>query len=389
MSKCISILGSTGSIGVQALDTARNLGLRVAGLSANRNIELLEKQAREFTPEVVATGDEASAAKLRLRLSDLKVEVVSGPEGFKTVAALEGADTVVASIVGIAGLIPTMEAIRHGKDIALANKETLVTAGPIVIEEARRRGARLLPVDSEHSAVFQCLEGNRRKDVARLILTASGGPFRGRSLEEIKGVRVEDALKHPNWSMGSKITIDSATMMNKGLEVIEARWLFGFEAERISIVVHPQSIIHSMVEYVDGSIMAQLGSPDMRIPIQYALTYPERAPNAFSRLDLLKTGTLTFEEPDLKAFPCIRLAYEALRAGGTLPAVLNAANEAAVGLFLQGRIAFTDIPAAVEKVMEKHITNISPSLDDIIEVDRWARERTNMELGITDVTFSP
>jgi 1-deoxy-D-xylulose-5-phosphate reductoisomerase len=292
----------------------------------------------------------------------------------KKIASLEEADTVVTSIVGIAGLIPTMEAIRHSKNIALANKETLVTAGSIVIEEANRYGVKILPVDSEHSAIFQCMEGNRAEDVERLILTASGGPFRGRKPSEMKNITVEEALKHPNWKMGSKITIDSATLMNKGLEVIEAKWLFGMEPDRISVVVHPQSIIHSMVEYVDGSVIAQLGSPDMRIPIQLALTYPERARNGFSKLDLLKQKALTFEEPDMEAFPCLGLAFEALKAGGTMPAAMNAANEVAVSLFLDRRIGFNDIPVVINRVMEMHIVNIKPVLEDIIEVDKWARE---------------
>jgi 1-deoxy-D-xylulose-5-phosphate reductoisomerase len=266
-----------------------------------------------------------------------------------------------------------VEAIRHGKNIALANKETLVTAGEIVMAEAREHGVSIFPVDSEHSAIYQCLAANRRQDVERLILTASGGPFRGKTAEELEGVSVAQALKHPNWSMGSKITIDSATLMNKGLEVIEARWLFDFTPDRIKVVVHPQSIIHSMVEYVDGSVLAQLGSPDMRIPIQLALTWPERAPNAFSRLDFLKCGSLTFEEPDRKSFACLELAFEALEAGGTMPAVMNGANEAAVELFLKEKIGFGDIPRRIAGAMEAHVVNITPDLDDIIEVDRWAR----------------
>lgn len=373
MARNIAILGSTGSIGVQTLDVAKNLGIRVSGLSANSNIDLLEKQAREFKPLAVATGDAVLAGALDKRLKGLGTEVMYGVEGLKNIASLDEADTVVTSIVGTAGLIPTLKAIEKGKDIALANKETLVTAGAFVMSEARRRNIRIFPVDSEHSAVFQCLRGNRHSDVASIILTASGGPFRGWKPVELDGVTVAQALKHPNWKMGSKITIDSATLMNKGLEVIEARWLFDVEAERIKIVVHPQSIIHSMVEYVDGSIMAQLGSPDMRIPIQLALTWPERAENCFPRLDLLKSGNLTFEEPDMISFPCLRLAYEALKTGGTMPSAMNAANEAAVSLFLEEKIRFTDIPRIIEKVMYKHIVNTKPGLDDIIEVDRWAR----------------
>lgn len=373
MAKNIAILGSTGSIGVQTLDVARNLGIRVSGLSANSNIDLLEKQAREFKPLAVSAGNAALASELDRRLEGLGIEVMHGAEGLKAIASLGEADTVVTSIVGTAGLLPTLEAIKNGKDIALANKETLVTAGEFVMAEAGRRGVRILPVDSEHAAIFQCLEGNRRSDVASIILTASGGPFRGKKPEELKAVTLEQALKHPNWKMGRKITIDSATLMNKGLEVIEARWLFDVEAERIRVVVHPQSIIHSMVEYIDGSVMAQLGSPDMRIPIQLALTWPERAGNGFAALDLLRCGSLTFEEPDINAFPCLGLAYEALKAGGTMPAAMNAANEAAVGLFVEGKIRFTDIPRIIESVMRKHIVNTKPGLDDIIEVDRWAR----------------
>lgn len=373
MARNIVILGSTGSIGVQTLDVAKNLGIRVSGLSANSNIDLLEKQARVFKPLAVSVGDAGLACELDRRLRGLGTEVMYGVEGLKCIASLDEADTVVTSIVGTAGLIPTLAAIEKGKDIALANKETLVTAGAFVMSEARRRNVRIFPVDSEHAAVFQCLEGNRHSDVAAIILTASGGPFRGWRTEELEGVTVEQALKHPNWKMGSKITIDSATLMNKGLEVIEAKWLFDIEAEKIRVVVHPQSIIHSMVEYVDGSVMAQLGSPDMRIPIQLALTWPERSENRFPRLDLLKCGGLSFEEPDTNAFPCLRLAYEALKAGGTMPAAMNAANEAAVSRFLNRKICFTDIPLIIEEVMQKHIVNTKPGLDDIIEVDRWAR----------------
>jgi 1-deoxy-D-xylulose-5-phosphate reductoisomerase len=370
----IAILGSTGSIGVQTLDVAENLGIKVSGLTANTDIDLLEKQVRKFRPLMVSVRDSELAGKLRERLEGFDVEVLYGIDGLKRVAALDETDTVVSSIVGIAGLIPTIEAIRHGKDIALANKETLVTAGSIVISEARQHNVRIFPVDSEHSAIFQCLGANRREDVKGLILTASGGPFRGRSMDELEEVSVEDALKHPNWSMGSKITIDSATMMNKGLEVIEASWLFDIDPDRIKILVHPQSIIHSMVEYIDGTVMAQLGPPDMRLPIQLALTYPKRAGNNFSRLNLLKCGSLTFEEPDYEAFPCLRLALSALKAGGTMPAVMNAANEAAVGLFLEKNVGFMDIPRIIENIMSIHDVNTKPGLDDIIEVDRWARD---------------
>lgn len=380
MAKKISVLGSTGSIGIQTLDVARNLNLEVLGLTANSNIDLLEKQAREFRPLVVAVNSEEQACELGDRLKDLKTEVLSGAEGIKKAAVIEKADTVVAAIVGIAGLVPTLAAIEAGKDIALANKETLVTAGDLVMNLAKKKNVKILPVDSEHSAIFQCLIGNNNKDVSKIILTASGGPFRGRKLDQLSKVTSKDALKHPNWVMGSKITIDSATLMNKGLEVIEAKWLFGLELEQIQVMVHPQSVIHSMVEYNDGSVIAQLGSPDMRIPIQYALTYPGRCGNSFNRLNLLEIKNLTFEEPDLKTFSCLELAFEALKSGGTMPVVLNAANEVAVGLFLKERIGFLDIPRIIEKVMGKHAVNIKPGLDDIIEVDRWARKTVEKEM---------
>ncbi|NLD47179.1 MAG: 1-deoxy-D-xylulose-5-phosphate reductoisomerase [Clostridiaceae bacterium] len=374
MEKRISVLGSTGSIGVQTLDVARNLKIPVDGLSANKNIELLEKQAREFRPKIVAVKEQRLADVLRSNLKGLDIEVISGLEGLKKVASIESVDTVVTSIVGIAGLIPTMEAIRRRKNIALANKETLVTAGNIVMAEARKSGVNILPVDSEHSAIFQSLMGNNIEDVSKIILTASGGPFRGKSKSELEKVTLEEALRHPNWSMGSKITIDSATLMNKGLEVIEAKWLFDIMLDRIEVLVHPQSIIHSMVEYNDGSIIAQLGSPDMRIPIQFALTYPDRKPNQFSKLNLLETGRLTFEMPDLHTFPCLRLAFEAINTGGTMPAVLNAANEEAVGLFMERKIGFMDIPIIIVEIMCKHSINYKPELDDIIEVDLWTRD---------------
>lgn len=374
MAKCISILGSTGSIGVQSLDVARNLKLKVIGLTSNTNIDLLEEQIREFRPIAAAVNNEAAAERLASRIKDIDTKVYSGLEGMKKIAVLEEADTVVTSVVGIAGLVPTMEAIKSGKDIALANKETLVTAGSIVMEEAKRNNVRILPVDSEHSAIFQCLMGNTIKSVSKIILTASGGPFRGKNINELKNVTLSEALKHPNWSMGSKITIDSATLMNKGLEVIEAKWLFGLDLDRIEVLVHPQSIIHSMVEYDDGSVIAQLGSPDMRIPIQFALTYPERFGNSFPRLNLLEIGSLTFERPDFNAFPCLRLAFDALKCAGSMPAVLNAANEMAVSMFLNEKIAFVDIPEIIESVMKRHVVNIRPTLDDIIEVDRWARQ---------------
>ena len=373
MAKVISIIGSTGSIGVQTLDVARNLGIKVAGLSANSNINLLEEQVRAFLPSVVSVGTKQLAKTLEERLKGLNVEIYYGNEGMNRVVELEQVDTVVTSVVGIAGLLPTMHAIKHKKNIALANKETLVTAGSIVMQAARENGVVIYPVDSEHSAIYQCLMGNKLKEVEKLIITASGGPFRGKTSEQLKDIKPEQALKHPNWSMGSKITIDSATLMNKGLEVIEAKWLFDMPLDRIQVLVHPQSIIHSMVEYIDGSVMAQLGSPDMRIPIQLALTYPERHCNDFSKLDLLKCGMLSFEEPDTKTFRCLQYAFDALKAGGTMPAAMNAANEIAVASFLEGRLSFLGIAQTIESVMNKHNTNTLPGLEDIIEVDEWAR----------------
>ncbi len=379
MAKVISIIGSTGSIGVQTLDVARNLGIKVAALSANSNIDLLEKQIHEFKPQLVSVGNKELAAELGNRLGDMKVRVFYGLEGMLRVVELPEADTVVTSVVGTAGLIPTMHAIKNKKNIALANKETLVTAGQLVMEEAQKQGIRIFPVDSEHSAIYQCLMGNNEKQVEKIIITASGGPFRGKKLEDLKNISPAQALKHPNWNMGSKITIDSATLMNKGLEVIEAKWLFGKDLDQIQVLVHPQSIIHSMIEYIDGSVMAQLGSPDMRIPIQLALTYPHRHENNFSKLDFLKCSQLTFEEPDTKTFKCLQLAYDALTTGGTMPAAMNAANEIAVAAFLKNEIGFTGIPDIIEKVMLAHKVNICPCLDDIIEVDRWARSQA---LGI-------
>ena len=373
MATNIAILGSTGSIGVQTLEAAQNLGIRVSALTANKNIDLLVEQAKAFKPLLVSIAEQSLASELVNRLRGTGIEVYCGDDGMKTAVEVEGVDTVVTSIVGIAGLVPTLHAIRKGRNIALANKETLVTAGEIVMSEAERNEVTVFPIDSEHSAIYQCLAGNRRQDVDRLILTASGGPFRGKKYEDLKNVTLAQALKHPNWSMGSKITIDSATMMNKGLEVIEARWLFGFMPDRIKVVVHPQSIIHSMVEYKDGSVIGQLGSPDMRIPIQLALTWPERAENSFSKLDLLKCGILTFEEPDIDTFRCLGLAFDALKAGGTMPAAMNGANEAAVALFMEEKIGFCDIPRLIENVMLAHNVNTMASLNDIIEVDKWAR----------------
>jgi 1-deoxy-D-xylulose-5-phosphate reductoisomerase len=384
MKKCISILGSTGSIGVQALDVVRNLNMisnpdiRVLGLTADKNIDLLEKQAREFKPEAISITEPQLAKELASRLDGQNIRVFSGNEGLNRIATLKDIDMVLNSIVGVAGLIPTFEAIKHKKNIALANKETLVAAGRLIMEEIKKNNVKIIPVDSEHSAIFQCIMGNNEKNISKLILTASGGPFRGLRYEDLTYITPEEALKHPNWKMGNKITIDSATLMNKGLEVIEAKWLFDINEENIEVLIHPQSIIHSMVEYIDGSVIAQLGSPDMRIPIQFALTYPERSCNSFSRLDLIKKSPLTFEEADWNTFPCLKLAYQALEESGTMPAVMNRANEIAVDLFLNRKIGFNQIPEIIEKVMKNHIVNKNPTINDIIEVDKWAIEEAGI-----------
>ncbi len=369
----ISILGSTGSVGTQTLEVALNCGIEVVGLSANTQIDLLEKQIRQFRPSAAAVKNEALAKELQNRVKSIGTTIYHGEEGLVKIATLEEADTIVTSIVGVAGLVPTLEAIKAGKNIALANKETLVAAGQLVMSAAKKHKVQILPVDSEHSAIFQSLMGNDNKSINKLILTASGGPFRGKKLKDLETVTCEQALKHPNWSMGNKITIDSATLMNKGLEVIEATWLFDVKPERVQVVVHPQSVIHSAVEYVDGSVIAQLGSPDMRIPIQFALTYPERASNDFSRLDLFKTG-MTFEQPDTETFKCLALAFRAIKVGGTMPAVMNAANEAIVSMFLEGKTRFLDIQDTIEKVMDMHEPVINPTLSDILAADKWARE---------------
>lgn len=372
----IAILGSTGSIGTQSLDVIRQSpDLHVLGLSANHNIELLEVQAREFLPRLVCVCDEDKAKELKVRLADTNIRVVSGPEGMCEVATLDGADTVLTAVMGIAGLSPTIAAIKSGKNIALANKETLVAAGELVTALARQHGVSLLPVDSEHSAVFQSLAGLReKKQLKKIILTASGGPFYGKRREELSVVTPEMALRHPNWDMGAKITVDSSTLVNKGLEVIEARWLFDVAPDEIDVVVHPQSIIHSMVEYIDGSVIAQLGLPDMRLPIAYALTYPDRVPLRGEALDLTKIGTLTFSEPDTAAFPALPLAYEALRAGGTMCAVYNGADEAAVELFLQRRIDYLDIASVIEGAMRAYTNTKADTLGAVLDADRWARD---------------
>lgn len=376
--KNIAILGSTGSIGTQALDVVRNNKeqFNIIALSANRNIDLLKNQIEEFKPKYVAMYNKEKAKDLK-DSSICNVEVLAGMEGLLEISALDGVDIVLTSVVGTIGLLPTLNAIKHNKTIALANKETLVTAGEIIMKKAEENNVKVIPVDSEHSAIFQCLQGNNTKHLDRIILTASGGPFRGIESKDLKNISSKDALKHPNWSMGSKITIDSATLMNKGLEVIEAKWLFNLDSDKIDVVVHPQSIIHSLVEFVDGSVLAQLGLPDMRLPIQYALTYPNRINCKMERLDLTQIKKLTFEKPDTKTFPCLDLAYEALRLGGTMPAVLNAANEELVLQFLDENIGFYDIPIRIEKAMAKHNNIENPKIDDILEVDKSTREYIN------------
>lgn len=374
--KSLSILGSTGSIGLSTLDVVRQHPekFNVTGLAEGHDIGLLAEQIREFNPEIVSVRDEESAGKLRELIGPERPEIRWGIEGAAEVGAAEGSDMVVSAIVGAAGLVPTVRAIKAGKDIALANKETLVVAGQLVSDLVKEHNVTLLPVDSEHSAIFQSLTGHRTEDIERIILTASGGPFRQTPADELKGVGPEKALKHPQWSMGAKITIDSATLMNKGLEVIEAHWLFDMPAEKIGVVVHPQSIIHSMVEYIDGCVMAQLGAPDMRAPIAYAIAWPERCESGIKKLDLTQIGTLTFEEPDTQRFPALRLAFDALKAGRTYPAVLNAANEIAVAAFLDKKIDFTDIPAIVEKTMQIHEPSAPSSLEEYLAADRWARD---------------
>ena len=376
MSQKVTILGSTGSIGRQSLEVIAACGMEAAALAANSDVKRMEEQARQFRPKLAALMDKAAAADLRVRLADTDVRVVSGEAGVLEAAAFPGADTVIAAIVGMAGLRPTLTAIREGKRIGLANKETLVCAGPLVLEEARDYGARILPVDSEHSALFQCLEGCKdRREVKRLILTCSGGPFYGLGVAELSRVTKEDALRHPNWSMGAKITIDSATLMNKGLEVIEAMHLYRMPPEKISVLIHRESIIHSLVEYCDNAMIAQMGAPDMRLPIQYALTWPKRVSGGPSKpLDLWNCGTLSFGEPDLETFRCLALALESAKRGGTAGAILNGANEAAVGQFLAGKIGFLEIADRVERAISQVPVVQDPGLSDILEADRAARE---------------
>ena len=376
--KNIAVLGSTGSIGTQTLDVARNNeDIRIVALSAGSNIELLEQQAREFSPEVVSVADEQDAEKLRKKLEGTGVKVLWGMDGLIEAAQHPSADTVVTAVVGMMGLRPTVAAINAGKDIALANKETLVTAGHIIMPLAKEKNVRILPVDSEHSAILQCLTGEDQREVSRIIITASGGPFRGRTREQMKDVSLEDALKHPNWSMGRKITIDSATMVNKGLEVIEAKWLFGLDAEDIKVIVQPQSVIHSMVEFVDGGIMAQLGTPDMRLPIQYAIYYPHRRPLPGDRLDFGALKQITFEEPDFENFRGLALAFEALKTGGSMTTVYNAANELAVSRFLNREIGFLDITAMIEDSMKAHKVIENPDIEQILRTERETYEYLN------------
>lgn len=375
MTTNLSILGSTGSIGTQALDVVRKLGIPVRALAAHHNIDLLERQIREFSPSIAAVYDEKAAAELKMRVADTSVTVCAGMEGLCQAASCKEADTILNAVVGMVGLQPTLEAIRARKNVALANKETLVAGGALVMQEAKAKDVQILPVDSEHSAIFQCLQGcPNEKALKRLVLTASGGPFFGKTRKELQNVTPEQALRHPNWDMGAKVTIDSATMMNKGLELIEAFWLFSMPAERIEVVVHRESIVHSLIEYQDHSMIAQLGVPDMRIPIQYAITWPNRFPSPVDQLDLAKAGSLTFFEPDEETFSCLRACKEAIKRGGLSPAAANGANEEAVALFLQGKISFLDIGALVEQAAKRQPAGTISCLADILKADHAARE---------------
>lgn len=376
--KKIAILGSTGSIGTQTLEIVReNKDIEVLGIAARDNIQLLEKQIREFSPKVAAVWSEEKALELRSMVADTDTEIVSGMDGLIRVSTLPQVEILVTAIVGMIGIRPTMEAIRAGKDIALANKETLVTAGHLIMPLAEECGVKILPVDSEHSAIFQTLQGNEGNPVRKILLTASGGPFRGKKQEDLMYVQVEDALRHPNWSMGKKITIDSATMVNKGLEVIEAKWLFGVSVDQVQVVVQPQSIIHSMVEYEDGAVLAQLGTPDMKLPIQYALYYPERRDLPGDRLDFWKLRSITFEKPDMDTFYGLKLAYIAGRRGGSLPTVFNAANELAVRQFLNRQITFLEITEIIEDCIRAHKVIEHPTLEQILETEAATYERIN------------
>lgn len=373
--KTIGILGSTGSIGTQTLDVVRANGdISVKAIAAGSNIRLLEEQIREFKPAVCGVWDEEKAEDLALRVRDTDTRIVSGMDGLMEIAALDGYEILVTAVVGMIGIRPTMAAIKSGKDIALANKETLVTAGHLIVPLAREHQVRLLPVDSEHSAIFQCLNGEHGNKIDKILLTASGGPFRGWTRKQMEHVQVEDALKHPNWSMGRKITIDSATLVNKGLEMMEARWLFGVEPKDIQIVVQPKSIIHSMVEFVDGAVIAQLGTPDMKLPIQYALYYPNRRHLPGDRLDFWTLNQITFEKPDMETFYGLKLAYEAGRKGGSLPTVFNAANERAVAMFLGRQIAYLEIPEIISACMENHKNIADPTVEEILKTERETYE---------------
>lgn len=374
--KKIAILGSTGSIGTQTLEVVReNKDIEVLGLAAGKNIELLEQQIREFHPVCVAVWNEGKAEELKVKIADTATRVVTGMEGLIEIATLEKAEILVTAIVGMIGLRPTIAAIRAGKDIALANKETMVTAGHLIMPMAKEYNVRILPVDSEHSAIFQSLQGNKGNPIHKILLTASGGPFRGKKEEDLLNIRVEDALKHPNWTMGQKITIDSSTMVNKGLEVIEAKWLFDVNVDQIQVVVQPQSVIHSMVEYEDGAVMAQLGTPDMKLPIQYALYYPERRYLPGDRLDFWEMGKLDFEKPDMETFYGLKLAYKAGREGGSLPTVLNAANELAVSKFLKREVKYLEIMEIIEDCMNAHKNIANPSLEQILQTEAETYER--------------
>lgn len=368
--KKIAILGSTGSIGTQTLSVVREQGdIKVTAMAAGNNIDLLEKQMRVFAPSLVCVWDEAKARELRTRTADLNVRIVSGMDGLIEVAVHPESEILVTAIVGMLGIRPTIAAIKEGKTIALANKETLVTAGHIIMPIAKEKNVPILPVDSEHSAIFQSLQGEKQNAISKILLTASGGPFRGRSRSELEYIQVEDALKHPNWAMGKKITIDSSTLVNKGLEVMEAKWLFDVDLDRIQVVVHPQSVIHSAVEYADGAVIAQLGTPDMRLPIQYALYYPNRRELSGERLDLFALGQLTFEKPDTDTFPGLALAYEAMRRGGNIPTVYNAANEKAVALFLDRKIRYPEITEMIASCMEQASFIAAPDLEEILETE--------------------
>lgn len=374
--KKIAILGSTGSIGTQTLDiVSKNDDLQVVGIAAGRNIDLMEKQIRQFSPRLAAVGDEKKAQELKLRVQDTDCKVVGGMEGLIELAVMEEAEILVTAIVGMIGICPTVAAICAGKHIALANKETLVTAGHIIMPLAKEHNVKILPVDSEHSAIFQALNGENPKTIEKLLITASGGPFRGKKTEELKNIRVEDALKHPNWAMGQKITIDSATLVNKGLEVMEVKWLFDVDLDRIQVVVQPQSVIHSMIEFKDGSIMAQLGTPDMRLPIQYALYEGERRYLDGERLDFARLASITFENPDMETFKGLPLAMQASKIGGSMPTVFNAANEKAVALFLNRKIGFLDIYEIIENAMNEHEVILNPTVEEIINIEQDVYKR--------------